>query len=409
MNISDITAEEIRDSRNNPTLSVMVTCEDGSTGSFAVPSGASTGATEALELRDGGEPHGHMTAAIKNIGTEIRGALVGSDANDQGDIDMRMLELDGTKNKSRLGGNALIGVSVAVCKAAAASKKVQPYEHLRSLTGMSASHEKAPYLYMNLINGGKHADTRLAFQEYMIVPETEDPKEALALGTEVMRLVDERVTAEYGPEKLVIGDEGGIALDVDDIEIPLQILSDAKAALGTRGTFRLALDIAADSFFKNGAYAVGGATLTPEGLAGRVGALAVAYDLLSVEDPFEENDFASFARLKAKMTATKIVGDDLTTTNVERLQKAIDAESIGAVIIKPNQVGTVTETLDAMVLARMHGIDCIVSHRSGETMDTFISDLAFAFGVFGQKTGAPRTKERMVKIERLIELAGKTV
>jgi len=409
MKITHIKAEEMLDSRNNPTLSVTVACEDGSSGTFAVPSGASTGATEALELRDGGEAHGHMTTAIKNIETEIRAALVGSDANDQAGLDAKMLELDGTPNKSRLGGNALIGVSVAACRAAAASKKVQPYEHLRSLIQMVASHEKAPFLYMNLINGGKHANTRLAFQEYMIVPETESPKEALALGLEVMRLVDERVTAEYGPEKLVIGDEGGVALDVDDVETPLRVLSDAKAALGTRGTFRFALDIAASSFFKDGAYSVGGNALTPEALADRVGALAVAYDLLSVEDPFEENDFASFARLKAKMSATKVVGDDLTTTNVERLQRAIHAESIGAVVIKPNQVGTVSETLDAMALAREHGIDCIVSHRSGETVDSFISDLAFAFGVFGQKTGAPRTKERMVKIERLIELTERRI
>ncbi len=405
MKIKHIRAEEIHDSRGNPTLAVSVACKDGSKGSFSVPSGASTGANEALELRDGVGSAAHVSKAIRNIATEINDALIGMDVTDQKALDRALIALDGTENKSRLGGNALIGVSAAACCAAAKTKHVELYEHLRTLADIAPSHEKAPFLYMNLVNGGKHAATRLAFQEYMIVPETESPQEALALGIEVMRRVEERVTALYGSEALLIGYEGGIALDVNDTEIPLRMLSEIRKEIGKRGAFRIALDVAASSFFENGLYRSDDRTLLPDELSERVATYASTYDLLSIEDPFEENDFASFANLKAASPQAIIVGDDLTTTNVQRLQKAIDESSIGAVVIKLNQVGTVSETLEAMALARKHGIDCIVSHRSGETLDTFISDLAFAFGTFGIKVGAPRMRERMVKIERLIEIA----
>ena len=404
MKIARITAEEITDSRNNPTLNVTVVCEDGSAGSFAVPSGASTGKTEAYELRDGGQPHGHMTTAIHNITTEISGALVGKEVGNQKELDDIMIKLDGTENKSRLGGNSLIGVSVAACAAAAKAKRVEVFQHLRSLADIPRSHDRAPFLYMNLVNGGKHAATKLAFQEYMVVPKTESPWEALSIGREAMDQVDERITAEYGADKLVIGDEGGVALDVDDVEVPLKILSSIREGLGVRGAFDLAMDVAASSFFANGKYRAGGSVLSTEELSAMFSTYASAYGLISIEDPFDETDFTSFAALKTALPQTIIVGDDLTTTNVHRVQAAVEAGSIGAVIIKPNQIGTVSETLETMAFARAHEVHCIVSHRSGETMDTFIADLAYAFGVFGIKVGAPRAKERMAKIDRLIAL-----
>lgn len=405
MKITLVTAEEIRDSRGNPTVRAIVLCEDGSTGSFAVPSGASTGTAEAVELRDSAERGAHVSLAIERITTEMNAALAGIEVTDQGKIDALLLELDGTENKSRLGGNSMIGVSVAACRAAAASRGVELYAYLRTLADIAPSHETAPFLYMNLINGGAHAATRLAFQEYMIVPQTESPREALALGTEVLRRLEEYSAAQYSPAARTIGDEGGIALDVEDIETPLKILDEIRGTLPKQGSFRIALDIAASSFFKDGSYRIGEHALSSEELGGRLAAYAAAYDLLSIEDPFEENDFASFAKLQTALPATKIVGDDLTTTNARRVQKAIDERSIEAVIIKPNQIGTVSETLETMALARKHAIDCIVSHRSGETMDAFIADLAFAFKTFGIKAGAPRAKERMAKITRLIELA----
>ncbi len=405
MKITLVTAEEIRDSRGNPTVRATVLCEDGSTGSFAVPSGASTGTAEAVELRDSAARGAHVSLALERITTEINGALTGVEVADQKKIDALLLALDGTENKSRLGGNSMIGVSAAACRAAAASRGVELYAYLRTLADIAPSHETAPFLYMNLINGGAHAATRLAFQEYMIVPQTESPREALALGSEVLRRVEEYSASRYSPAARTVGDEGGIALDVEDTEIPLKILSEIRDALPKQDSFRIALDIAASSFFRDGSYRIGERALSSEELGERLAAYAAAYGLLSIEDPFEETDFVSFARLQAALPATKIVGDDLTTTNARRVQKAIDEQSIEAVIIKPNQIGTVSETLETMALARKHSVDCIVSHRSGETMDAFIADLAFAFGTFGIKVGAPRAKERMVKIERLIELA----
>ncbi len=404
MKIASISAEEIRDSRGNPTLYVTVSCEDGTKGSFAVPSGASTGATEAVELRDESASGGHVLTAIRHIATEVNDALRGMEVAEQGKIDAALIALDGTERKSRLGGNSTIGVSGAVCRAAAASSGIELYEYLRSLADIPPSNRIAPFLYMNLINGGMHASTRLAFQEYLIVPQTESPQEALSMGVEALRRVEEHVTNRH-QGAWAIGDEGGVALDVEDTEIPLRILSEVRDSLKNQGSFEIALDIAASSFWSDGSYRIGEHTLSSEELGAKIAEYAATYDLFSIEDPFEEQDFEAFAGLQAALPDTRIVGDDLTTTNAWRLQKAIDKRSIRAVIIKPNQIGTISETLETMGLARKHGIDCIVSHRSGETMDTFIADLAFAFGTLGIKVGAPRTKERMAKIERLIEIA----
>lgn len=404
MKITRVTASEIRDSRNRPTLAVRVLCEDGSEGTFSVPSGASTGRHEAHELRDGPTSQSHVSHAIDNVTKGINTALSGIEVTDQKKIDTTLTELDGTSDKSRLGGNALIGVSIANAKAAARTTHLELYEYLRTLARISPSRQGAPLLYMNVINGGKHAKSRLAFQEYMIVPQTETLEESLGLGVQVLQSVEQNISERYGKSACVIGDEGGVALDVKDPEVPLQILHAVKQNFGERGNFRLALDIAGSSLFINSFYQIGGRALSKDALMERLVRYASTYDLLSIEDPFEEEDFASFRELKSRIPRTTIVGDDLTTTNSKRVGQAINENSIGAVIIKPNQIGTLSETLETMSLAREHRIDCIVSHRSGETTDTFIADLAFAFGVFGIKVGAPRTRERLSKIERLIEI-----
>lgn len=405
MKIVDITAKEIADSRKNPTLSVTVHCEDGSAGTFDVPSGASTGATEACELRDGPEPFAHVRNAIEHVTGEIKQALLGMDVKEQKSIDEKMIAVDGTPNKSRLGGNALIGVSVATCKAAAATEKQELFMYLRYLELVPPSHKIAPYLFMNLINGGKHAKSSLAFQEYMIVPHTESVEDAYSVGLEAMALVDKMIIDRYGAESFVIGDEGGVALDVPNVELPLQILTEVRDSHTFKAPFTIALDIAATSFFSNGLYHVDEESLDTKALSERLLKYAQLYNISSIEDPFEENNASSFKDLMREIPHTLIVGDDLTTTNAGRIQAAAHNKSISAVIIKPNQVGTVTETIAAIAAARLAGIECIVSHRSGETNDSFIADLAFAFGVYGIKVGAPRKPERLAKIERLVALS----
>ncbi|OHA26969.1 MAG: hypothetical protein A3C06_04330 [Candidatus Taylorbacteria bacterium RIFCSPHIGHO2_02_FULL_46_13] len=402
--ISRVSASEIRDSRGNPTLSVTVACEDGSQGTFDVPSGASTGRYEAFELRDGEGPQSHVLKAIANVKGEINGALLGVAVTEQKKIDDILCALDGTKEKSRLGGNALIGASVAAAKAAATSDKLELFVYLRKLVRIAPSEREFPFLYMNVINGGKHAKTRLMFQEYMIVPQTESPQEAVSIGKDFLAALEKEIVKDYGAQALVIGDEGGIALDVEDPETPLKLLNEVRDSLPNPHSVRFALDVAASSFFQHNHYRIGEKKLSREELLERIASYTTAYNLLSVEDPFEENDFTSFSALTRSVPQTKVVGDDLTTTNEARVREAIDKHCIGAVIIKPNQIGTLSETLATMALARANGIECIISHRSGETLDSFISDLAFAFSVFGIKVGAPRAKERLVKMERLITI-----
>lgn len=399
--ITAVRAEEIADSRGKPTLQVSVACGEA-TGTFGVPSGASTGSTEATELRDA---DGHVGQAVRNVNEIIASALAGLDAADQRAIDERMLALDGTENKSKLGGNAMIGVSIAVAKAAAAAKGVETFEHLRSLASMEAS-RRVPYLYMNYINGGKHAKSPVAFQEHIIVPDTEDVAEAMAIAGAVDDALRMQLGDAYGSEVVdTKGDEGGYVIPELRHDAPFEHLARAIEASGNGGRVRIATDVAASSFFEAGAYAYAGASHTAEELHESFADLMARFDLLSIEDPFEEGSRAEYAKLQLSHPSTRIVGDDLTTTSAARIVAAAEAGAITAVIIKPNQVGTLTETLDAMKAAREHGVDCIVSHRSGETMDPFIADLAFAFGAFGLKAGALRKPERVAKYERLAAIS----
>ena len=399
--ITKILAEEIRDSRGNPTLKVTVWAGDSSA-SFSVPSGASTGAHEAHELRD--LDGRRVKDAIFKVNNLIAGNLVGKDVLNQKEIDRIMIELDGTPNKDNLGGNSMIGVSIACAKLAAKVSGKEVFEYLRTLYEIKPS-RKIPYLYMNLINGGKHAKNDLAFQEYHIVPDTEDVAEAVEIGIQIQSTLKEIISKKLGEESLVLGDEGGFAPKINNIRKPLEFLSEAVKQNNFSKKVRLALDVAASSFFSDGKYIVDGKNISKEELMGIYKSLIKEFNLFSIEDPFEEEDFGSFKELKEKNKNLIVMGDDLTVTNKILLKQAIEKGSINAMIIKPNQIGTLSETLETMQLARENDIELIVSHRSGETNDDFIADLAFAFGCFGLKSGAPLKPERMVKYQRLIKIS----
>jgi len=401
--ITKITAEEIKDSRGNPTLKVTVWVGE-KFGSFSVPSGASTGAHEAHELRD--QDGKGVETAIGKIENIIAPALVGQDVLNQKEIDRIMLELDGTANKDNLGGNAIIGVSIASAKAAAKVSKVEVYEHLRTLIEIKPSRHM-PHLYINLIEGGKHARNDLVFQEYHIVTDTEDINEAVQMGISVQDSLREIIGRELGEESLCPGDEGGLDPKTSDIRKPLLYLKEAIEKNNLGGKVKLALDVASSSFYINGKYKVGGKEITKDELLKIYFDLISEFGLLSIEDPFDEEDFESFAKLKESEPDLVVIGDDLTVTNKILVEKAVRAGSIGGMIIKPNQIGTLSETLETMRLAREHDIELIVSHRSGETEDDFIADLAYAFSCYGLKSGSPIKPERMVKYQRLIAISKK--
>ena len=400
--IKKIFAEEIKDSRGNPTLKVTVWVSENY-GSFSVPSGASTGIHEAHELRDA-DGKG-VKNAIQKVNDIIAPVLVGQDVENQKEIDRLMIKLDGTPNKDNLGGNGMIGVSIACAKAAAKATGVEVYEHLRELAEIKPS-RKIPHLYMNLINGGKHAKNDLTFQEYHAVTDTESIEEAVAMGMNIQNSLRRIIMDELGEESLILGDEGGFAPKISDIRKPLQYLSQAIKENKLEGKIRLALDVASSSFFDNvtDTYKVDGKSITKEELLNIYDSLISEFNLLSIEDPFDEEDFESFTKLTADHSSFFVVGDDLTVTNKVLLKEAIEKKSINAMIVKPNQIGTLTETLETMQLARENDIELIVSHRSGETDDDFIADLAYAFSCFGLKTGSPIKPERMVKYQRLIEI-----
>lgn len=405
--IRTVRAREILDSRGNPTLEVTVHCAKGS-GTFGVPSGASTGANEALELRDGDRSrfggNGVLKAAT-HVNVDIAGVLVGTDASDQRALDSLLLDLDGTPNKSRLGGNAVIGVSVAAAKAAAHATDRTLVEYLQSLAEGVTPSRRVPYLGMNLINGGKHAATRLAFQEYKIVPDTEDIAEAVNIGTTMMHALKKRIAKEYGAVNANVGDEGGFAPDLDSVRRPLELFMDTAADLNLDNRIKIAMDVAASSFYdaKTDRYSYDGANRAAHELEVTLHSMIKDFPILYIEDPFNEDKFGDFARLN-KDAGVVIVGDDLTVTNTKFLQKAIDAHAISGIIIKVNQVGTLTETLDTMRLARSHDIHCIISHRSGETNDAFVADLAVATGAWAVKAGGPQRGERVAKYNRFLEL-----
>ena len=399
--ISKILAEEIKDSRENPTIKVSVFVGDISD-SFSVPSGASTGIHEAHELRD--VDGKGVQNAIKKVNTVIASALVGQDVLNQKEIDRLMIELDGTKNKDNLGANSMVGVSIACAKTAAKVTNQEVYQYLQTLIEIKPS-RKVPYLFINLLEGGKHTDNGLAFQEYHVIPNVEDATEALDMSIKIQNTLKEIITKDLGEESLVLGDEGGFAAKTKDIRKPLLYLTEAIKQNNLQDKVYLSLDVASSSFFKDGIYEIAEKKVTKEELFVIYKSLISKFNLFSIEDPFDEEDFESFKKIKDVKDSLFIVGDDLTVSNQILLKKAIEKGSVNAMIIKPNQIGTLSETLETMRLARENNIEIIVSHRSGETNDDFISDLAYAFSCFGLKTGSSFRPERMVKYQRLIEIS----
>lgn len=400
--ITKILAEEIKDSRGNGTIRVTVWVGENY-GNFSVPSGASTGFYEAFELRD--EDRKGVKKAIEKVNNIIAPVLVGENVLNQKDIDRIMIKLDGTANKNNLGGSSMIGVSIACAKVAAKISEVEVFEYLQTLVEIKPS-RRIPYLYLNLINGGKHTKNALVFQEYLVVPETEDVKEAVEIGRTIQNTLKEIILKDLGEESVILGDEGGFAPKISDIRKPLLYLSEAIKKNNLQAKVRLALDVAANSFYDNGVYKIDGKDLLKEELFNIYNSLMKEFNLFSIEDPFNEEDFESFNKLKDNNKNLLVVGDDLTVTNKIFLQKAIENGSINAMIIKPNQIGTLSETLETMKLARENNIELIVSHRSAETDDDFIADLAYAFGCFGLKAGFPQKPERMLKYKRLMQITG---
>lgn len=402
--IRKITAREILDSRGYPTVAADVMLDDGNTGTAAVPSGASTGSHEALELRDGGERYNGkgVLTAVSNI-ERISQQLAGMDPFDIRLVDESMIALDGTENKSRLGANATLAVSMAVLRAGCHSAKLPLYEHIRNVYGLHYDDYVLPAPMLNIINGGKHADSGLDVQEFMIVPT--EPKtfaEALRQASETYHAL-RSLLKEQGMV-IAVGDEGGFAPKISKHEDVLKtILAAAKKA--GHAEMSLAMDCAASEFFHEGAYRFEGKLHTAEQMTDIYSAWCSAYPLISIEDPLQEDDWNGWKLITKKLgKKINLVGDDLFVTNIKRLEKGIAEKAANSILIKVNQIGTVSETIDVMELAKKNGYSCIVSHRSGETEDTFIADLAVATNAGAIKTGAPARAERTAKYNRLLQI-----
>ena len=398
--IKDIHAREILDSRGNPTVEVDVLLESGVLGRAAVPSGASTGVREALELRDKDERFlgKGVRKAIDNVNNIIREKLIGIDAKNQELIDNTMIELDGTKNKENLGANAILGVSLAVLKASANEAKMPLYKYVGNGTNM-------PYPMMNIINGGAHADNNLDFQEFMIIPKKDTIKERIRVGAEIFHTL-KKVLKEKGYNTNV-GDEGGFAPDLKSNEEAFQVIMEAITNAGyIPGTeVKIAIDVAESEFYQDGKYHVDGNLLTTEELINFYEELVNKYPIESIEDPVDENDWDGFTLITERLgNRVQLVGDDLFVTNIECLQKGINNHAGNAILLKVNQIGTYTETLKTIELAKQHNYRTIISHRSGETEDTTIADLAVGLNLGQIKTGSMSRTDRVCKYNQLLRI-----
>ena len=404
--ISAVGAREILDSRGNPTIEVEVLLSDDSFGRAAVPSGASTGAFEAHESRDGDKSR-YLGKGVRNavaaVVEKIDNALTDVDATDQRMVDTTLIDLDGTDNKKKLGANAILGVSLASARAAADSADLPLYRYL----GGSNAHV-LPVPLMNIINGGAHADNGVDIQEFMIVPLGADTfSDALRWGTEVYhhlkKLLSEKNLATG------LGDEGGFAPDLPTNRAALDLISEAIKLAGYQlgKDIALALDVASTEFYSEstGKYTFEGKERTAQEMIAYYADLIANYPLVSIEDPLAEDDWAGWSEITAQLgSKVQLVGDDLYVTNPARLQKGIDHKAGNAILVKVNQIGTLTETMDAVALAQRHGMKAIISHRSGETEDTFIADLAVATNAGQIKTGAPARSERVAKYNQLLRI-----
>lgn len=406
--IADIHAREILDSRGYPTIEVDVILEDGSFGSAAVPSGASTGEHEACELRDGDETRyggKGIQKAVDNVNTEIAEALEDMEADDQYEIDELLIDLDGTANKSKLGANAILGVSIAVAKAAAASYGMPLYRYLGGIVGNTL-----PVPMMNILNGGKHADNTVDIQEFMVMPVGADTfSDALRMGTEIFHSL--RSVLKKKNYNTSVGDEGGFAPSLKSNEEAFDVIMDAIVLAGfTPGEeIVLAIDVAASEMYRDGKYHMyksGGASKTAEEMVEWYASMCEQYPLFSIEDGMGENDWAGWSLLTEALSSkgVQLVGDDLFVTNPAFLQRGIDENIANAILIKVNQIGTLTETLHTIALAKQNQYATIISHRSGETEDVTIADIAVATNAGQIKTGAPSRTDRVAKYNQLLRI-----
>ncbi len=403
--IAQVHARQVFDSRGNPTVEVDATLDSGAFGRAAVPSGASTGEHEAVELRDGGEAYGGkgVTHAVGHVNGEIAKAVEGRDASDQAGLDHALIELDGTDTKARLGANAILGVSLAVARAQAAELGLPLYRHLG---GEGATLLPTPQL--NVLNGGAHADNPVDFQEFMIVPVgAASFEQAMRMATETYH----RLKATLNKRGLAtgVGDEGGFAPALESNEAPLELLVAAIEAAGYRPgeDIAIAMDPAASEFFKDGSYELAGEgrTLSSDEMVDYYESLIGRYPILSIEDGMGENDWDGWAALTERIgKRIQLVGDDIFVTNPAILRRGIDAGIANSILIKLNQIGTLTETLDTIALAHDAGYTVVVSHRSGETEDAFIADFVVATGAGQIKTGAPARSERVAKYNQLLRI-----
>jgi len=408
--LKDIQAWEILDSRGNPTVQVEVTLDDGSVGTAAVPSGASTGTLEALELRDG-DPDRYIgkgvLKAVANVNSEIRGLLAGMATDDQVSIDEAMIESDGTENKARLGANAILGVSLAAARAAANSRGIPLYEHISDLFGKRGEY-RMPVPQMNIVNGGAHADNGIDFQEFMILPTGAATfAEALRMGAEVFHRL-KSVLHEKGLSTAV-GDEGGFAPELESNESAVAVVMEAveRAGYSAGEDICLGLDVASTEFCIDGKYrlAVEGLELDSAGFLDYVSGWVEKYPIVSVEDAMSEDDWEGWVDLTRRIGGrVQLTGDDLFVTNTEILRKGIEKQAANSILIKLNQIGTLTETLAAIRMAHDAGYRATISHRSGETEDTTIADLAVATSAGQIKTGSLCRSERVAKYNRLLRI-----
>ncbi len=401
--IKSVHAREILDSRGNPTVEVEVELDDKTIGRAAVPSGASTGAFEAAELRDGGARYlgKGVQTAVNNVNNKIAPVVIGLDAQAQRNLDVKMIELDGSKNKSNLGANAILGVSLATARAVALSKNQSLFKYLG---GPEA--KTLPVPMMNILNGGAHADTNVDIQEFMIAPiGAENFKESLRWGAEIYHSL-KSVLKKKGLATS-IGDEGGFAPNLESNRAALDLILVAIESAGFKAgsEIALAMDVAATEFFADGKYEFEGKQLTSDQMIDYYSELVQSYPLVSIEDPLDEDDWSGWAKLTANLgDKIQIVGDDLFVTNPERLQRGIDSKTANALLVKVNQIGSLTETVDAVNLAHKNNYRSMMSHRSGETEDTIIADLAVALNCGQIKTGAPARSERVAKYNQLLRI-----
>ncbi len=401
--IEALGAREILDSRGNPTVEVEVLLEDGTAARAAVPSGASTGAFEAVELRDGGKRYlgKGVEKAIKNVNDVIAPEIVGLDAQDQRLIDQTMIDLDGTKNKAKLGANSILGVSLAVAKASAEHADLSLFKYV----GGNNAHV-LPVPMMNILNGGAHADTNVDIQEFMVAPIGADTfKESLRWGAEIYHSL-KSVLKKRGLATS-IGDEGGFAPNLDSNRAALDLILEAVELAGFKAgkEIALAMDVAATEFHENGKYAFEGKQLTSAEMIAYYTSLVDAYPIVSIEDPLDEDDWDGWAAITKELgSKVQLVGDDLFVTNPERLARGISSATANAMLVKVNQIGSLTETLDAVELAHRAGYRNMMSHRSGETEDVTIADLAVATNCGQIKTGAPARSERVAKYNQLLRI-----